>query len=93
MDEKEFKKHLADLAHGHHHPEEHDWGPEAAGTKATTNTVAGTKKAPARKAKKKSYFSFRRCPNPLGDHARHGAKHGCTQYPCATANALAACHR
>ena len=26
MDEKEFKKHLADLAHGHHHPEEHDWG-------------------------------------------------------------------
>jgi hypothetical protein len=26
MDEKKFKKHLADLAHGHHHPEEHDWG-------------------------------------------------------------------
>jgi hypothetical protein len=26
MDEKQFKKHLADLAHGHHHPEEHDWG-------------------------------------------------------------------
>ena len=25
MDEKEFRKHLADLAHGHHHPEEHDW--------------------------------------------------------------------
>ena len=25
MDEKHFKKHLADLAHGHHHPEEHDW--------------------------------------------------------------------
>jgi len=25
MDEKQFKKHLADLAHGHHHPEEHDW--------------------------------------------------------------------
>ena len=25
MDEKEFKKHLQDLAHGHHHPEEHDW--------------------------------------------------------------------
>jgi hypothetical protein len=25
MDEKDFKKHLQDLAHGHHHPEEHDW--------------------------------------------------------------------
>ena len=24
MDEKEFKKHLRDLAHGHHHPAEHD---------------------------------------------------------------------
>lgn len=30
MDEKDFKKHLQDLAHGHHHPEEHDWGPAAA---------------------------------------------------------------
>lgn len=25
MDEKSFKKHLQDLAKGHHHPEEHDW--------------------------------------------------------------------
>jgi hypothetical protein len=25
MDEKDFKKHLKDLAHGNHHPEEHDW--------------------------------------------------------------------
>jgi hypothetical protein len=25
MDEKDFKKHLKDLAEGHHHPEEHDW--------------------------------------------------------------------
>jgi len=25
MDEKEFKKHLRDLAHGHHNPAEHDW--------------------------------------------------------------------
>jgi hypothetical protein len=28
MDEKEFKKHLKDLAHGHHRPEEHDWAPD-----------------------------------------------------------------
>ena len=26
MNDKEFKQHLRDLAHGHHHPEEHDWG-------------------------------------------------------------------
>ena len=26
MDELAFKRHLRDLAHGHHHPEEHDWG-------------------------------------------------------------------
>ncbi len=25
MDEKDFKKHLRDLAHGEHHPQEHDW--------------------------------------------------------------------
>jgi hypothetical protein len=29
MDEKEFKKHLQDPAHGRHHPEEHDWTPES----------------------------------------------------------------
>jgi hypothetical protein len=26
MDEKEFKKHLRDLAHGRHNVAEHDWG-------------------------------------------------------------------
>ena len=25
MNEAEFKEHLKALAHGHHHPEEHDW--------------------------------------------------------------------
>jgi hypothetical protein len=34
MDEKHFKEHLKDLAHGHHHPEEHDW--RAAGTATAT---------------------------------------------------------
>ncbi|HLK48465.1 MAG TPA: hypothetical protein VKT49_10040 [Bryobacteraceae bacterium] len=28
MDELDFKRHLRDLAHGHHHPEEHDWARE-----------------------------------------------------------------
>ena len=45
MDEKDFKKHLQDLAHGHHHPEEHDW-PE----KGTIQTV---EPAPGRMVKKK----------------------------------------
>ena len=34
MDEKDFRKHLADLAHGHHHAEEHDWD-EKSTVKAT----------------------------------------------------------
>jgi len=25
MNDLEFKHHLKDLVHGHHHPEEHDW--------------------------------------------------------------------
>jgi hypothetical protein len=25
MNDETFKRHLKDLAHGHHHPEEHDW--------------------------------------------------------------------
>lgn len=29
MDEKDFKKHLTDLVHGHHHPEQHDWAPDS----------------------------------------------------------------
>jgi hypothetical protein len=33
MDEKEFKQHLRDLVHGHHHPEEHDWSGGAAAPK------------------------------------------------------------
>ena len=43
MDEKTFKKHLKDLAEGHHHPEEHDW-----------DAAAPAKKAPAKKASTKA---------------------------------------
>jgi hypothetical protein len=45
MDDKDFKKHLKDLAHGHHHPEEHDWGGEK-----TTQTTA--ERAPAKAVKR-----------------------------------------
>jgi hypothetical protein len=47
MDDKDFRKHLKDLAHGHHHPEEHDWATESA-------APGGAKRAPAKSAKKKS---------------------------------------
>lgn len=51
MDEKDFKKHLKDLAHGHHHPEEHDWDTGAAPAKGKTGAKAAQK--PAKKAAKK----------------------------------------
>lgn len=43
MDEKDFKRHLKELAHGHHHPEEHDW-PET-GAVRTVAAEAKTSKA------------------------------------------------
>jgi len=47
MDEKDFKKHLQDLAHGHHHPEEHDWGTEQPVKEPATKTAK--KSAPKKK--------------------------------------------
>jgi hypothetical protein len=53
MDEKSFKKHLKDLAHGHHHPEEHDWA--GAGTAPAKRTRAvGAKKTSTPAARKRS---------------------------------------
>lgn len=49
MDEKDFKKHLKDLAHGHHHPEEHDWASEPAASKAAPKRKSA-KPAAKRKA-------------------------------------------
>ena len=55
MDEKSFKKHLKDLAHGHHHPEEHDWsGAGAATAPAKPTRGAKAKKASPAKARKRS---------------------------------------
>ena len=36
MDDKAFRKHLAALVHGHHHPEEHDWAGEGRGKNGRT---------------------------------------------------------
>jgi hypothetical protein len=55
MDEKDFKKHLADLVHGHHHPEEHDWSPDDSGRqtgKGVKTTSQKPTKAVARKARR-----------------------------------------
>jgi hypothetical protein len=43
MDEKQFKKHLKDLAHGHHHPEEHDWA--QSGTKSRKSAPKTAKRS------------------------------------------------
>jgi hypothetical protein len=41
MDERDFKQHLKDLAHGHHHPEEHDWAePQGAAAKPAKKRAA-----------------------------------------------------
>ena len=45
MDEKQFKKHLQDLVHGHHRPEEHDW---------EQPSPKRRKPAPKKKAKKRT---------------------------------------
>jgi len=42
MDEKDFKKHLRDLAHGHHNPLEHDWA-EGNGQKKQKSKVKNRK--------------------------------------------------
>ena len=56
MDEKDFKKHLKDLVHGHHHPEEHDWAPDEAKTTAPAKpSRSGPAKSTAkRRAKPRS---------------------------------------
>jgi hypothetical protein len=51
MNELEFKRHLKDLAHGHHHPEEHDWETTPAAAKKTS---AGKTARPKRTAAKKT---------------------------------------
>jgi hypothetical protein len=53
MNEREFKKHLAALAHGHHHAEEHDWGKDPTARPSSTGAPAVKKKAAKRAPKKK----------------------------------------
>jgi hypothetical protein len=56
VDEKDFKKHLQDLAHGHHHPEEHDWEGAAAApspVRKTRKPAAAKKRVAAKKTASK----------------------------------------
>jgi len=53
MDEKEFKKHLVDLAHGHHHPEEHDWAGDGAAKPAAARKRSTVKAKAVKKAASK----------------------------------------
>jgi len=55
MDERDFKRHLAALARGQHHPEEHDW--DGATTKPSTTATkkkVAAKKVAAKRAVKKA---------------------------------------
>jgi hypothetical protein len=56
MNDVEFKKHLKDLAHGHHHPEEHDWSASpvsAVKKRSGTKTSAAKRRTPRKTAKRK----------------------------------------
>jgi hypothetical protein len=58
MDEKAFKKHLTDLAHGRHHPDEHDWSDDSkthiAGVAVSTSAKAKTAAPNTKKRAKRS---------------------------------------
>jgi hypothetical protein len=49
MNDEDFKRHLKDLAHGHHHPEEHDWGGKVAKKAGAPVRSAASKRHPAGK--------------------------------------------
>jgi hypothetical protein len=53
VDEKTFKKHLTDLAHGHHHPEEHDWS-TGSGLRIVGKATPAKRTSAAKPAKKKA---------------------------------------
>jgi hypothetical protein len=52
MNELEFKRHLKDLAHGHHHPEEHDWAGAPASPSTAKARTAGRPAADRKRSKK-----------------------------------------
>jgi len=53
MDEAEFKRHLSDLAHGHHHPEEHEWDRPIRGKKVAPKGSGARRAAPRKSARQR----------------------------------------
>jgi len=53
MNELEFKRHLKDLVHGHHHPEEHDWDRQPAPKTASRAKAGSGRRQAARKPVRK----------------------------------------
>ena len=54
MNDADFKRHLKALAHGHHHPEEHDWETAQGATpKKARAAKPATKTRSRRKAAKR----------------------------------------
>jgi hypothetical protein len=53
VNEREFKQHLKDLAHGHHHPEEHDWQNAGAAKKKPASQASRGHVPASRKSSKK----------------------------------------
>lgn len=54
MDDKAFRKHVKDLVHGHHHPDEHDWQAPDGEPRATgegRGAGAATQRGPQAKRK------------------------------------------
>jgi hypothetical protein len=61
MNDQEFKKHLKDMVHGHHHPEEHDWAePGQAAAKDVETKAPAKKSAKSVRAKKTSGAAARK---------------------------------
>jgi hypothetical protein len=51
--EKDFKKHLRDLAHRHHHPEEYDWEPGDSSVPKVQQPAKATRGTPAKGSTRK----------------------------------------
>jgi hypothetical protein len=61
MNDEEFKKHLKDMVHGHHHPEEHDWADSGSAASKEVKTKAPPKRSPkSGKTKKPSAAAARK---------------------------------
>jgi hypothetical protein len=64
MNEQEFKEHLKDLVHGHHHREEHDWENSQ---RRSASDESKTTRTPAKTAGTRSRSSRPTDPHTVAD--------------------------